>query len=177
MHILFFTLPNFFVTFLWLYIIYHYIYLSLISPLFSLQICSFLCKFVLSYLRALFFPLFFILPLCVFVSILCEYTRFCVIFCFLSILFHSFWTFNEFFLHRESLERERKNEDHTMLLVLRCIGEGYDLMILANAFDNEDHFDYFQHHIIKEFTIFFDLTIANRIPQGQCLYNTKVLFP
>jgi len=74
MHILFVTLPTFLLHFLWLYIIYDYFYSSLISPLISLQICSFHFKFVLSYFRALFLPHFFILPRCVFVSIICEYT-------------------------------------------------------------------------------------------------------
>ena len=92
-----------------LYIIYHYIYLSLISLLISLQICySFLWKFVLLYLYALFF-LYFSFSLGVFscqyyagthMSILCNF------FVFLSILFHSLWTFTEFFFFRGS-EREK----------------------------------------------------------------------
>ena len=48
MHILFFTLPNFLLQFLWWYIIYHYIYSSIISHIFSLQICSFLCRALFS---------------------------------------------------------------------------------------------------------------------------------
>ena len=44
MHILFITLLNFFVTLFMLYVIYHYNFLSLISPIFSLQICSLVCS-------------------------------------------------------------------------------------------------------------------------------------
>ena len=91
--------PTSLLHFLWLYIIYHYIYSSFISPsllyanlfLFSLQICSFvsLCTFL---------PLFFIIPVCFRVNIMRVHIWiFCLIFCFWFIFFHSLWTFTEFF--------------------------------------------------------------------------------
>ena len=75
MHILFFTLPIFFVTpFMIIYYLSLYLFISHFSSLFStilffftLQICSFVSLCTL-------FPLFFILPRCVFMSLLCEYT-------------------------------------------------------------------------------------------------------
>ncbi|KAB1199659.1 VAMP-like protein YKT61 [Morella rubra] len=54
----------------------------------------------------------------------------------------------------------------TALLVLKCIPEGTDPVILANATD-VSHFGYFQRSSVKEFIVFVARTVAKRTPPSQ----------
>lgn len=54
----------------------------------------------------------------------------------------------------------------TALMVLKCIPEGSDPVILANASD-VNHFGYFQRSSVKEFIVFVGRTVAKRNPPGQ----------
>ncbi|GAA0166302.1 hypothetical protein LIER_21485 [Lithospermum erythrorhizon] len=54
----------------------------------------------------------------------------------------------------------------TAILVLKCIPEGSDPVILANASD-VSHFGYFQRSSVKEFIVFIGRTVAKRTPPSQ----------
>ncbi|KAK4493036.1 hypothetical protein RD792_017733 [Penstemon davidsonii] len=54
----------------------------------------------------------------------------------------------------------------TALLVLKCIPEGSDPVILVNASDLSS-FGFFQRPSVKEFIIFVGRTVAKRTPPGQ----------
>ncbi|KAE8682673.1 hypothetical protein F3Y22_tig00111238pilonHSYRG00388 [Hibiscus syriacus] len=54
----------------------------------------------------------------------------------------------------------------TSLLVLKCIPEGPDAIILANASD-VSHFSYFKRPSVREFIVFFARTVAKRTPSIQ----------
>lgn len=63
--------------------------------------------------------------------------------------------------HRREIEMKI-----TALLVLKCVPEGADPVILANASD-VSHFGYFQRSSIKEFIVFVGRTVAKRTPPSQ----------
>jgi len=141
----------------------NYIYSSLIFPLF-------LCKFVFLFFANLFFLIFvhffflsFSFSLDVFscqyytsthLNILCN-----ILFFFIYSLSFSFELLLNFFSSNKGVrERKSRAREKTMKITCRCWcldaqvnGEDYDPMILTNAPDNEDHFGYSQHHIVKEF--------------------------
>ncbi|MBA0703491.1 hypothetical protein Golax_015811 [Gossypium laxum] len=54
----------------------------------------------------------------------------------------------------------------TALLVLKCMPEGADPIILANACD-VSHFGFFQRSSVREFIVFVSRTVAKRTPPGQ----------
>lgn len=54
----------------------------------------------------------------------------------------------------------------TALLVLKCIPEGSDPVILANDSDLSS-FGFFQRLSVKEFIVFVGRTVAKRSPPGQ----------
>ena len=54
----------------------------------------------------------------------------------------------------------------TALMVLKCIPEGADPVILVNATDLSS-FGFFQRPSVKEFIIFVGRTVAKRTPPGQ----------
>ena len=122
MHILFFTLSNFFVTlFMIIYYLSLYLFVSHVSSFF-------LCKFVLLFFANLFFHIFvhffsslFHSPcVCFHVNIMRVHIWiFCAIFCFWSILFHSLWNFTEFFF-RGSKERKSRAREKTMKITRCC---------------------------------------------------------
>ena len=127
-----------------------------------LFIIIFICP---SFLLSFFYKFVLFFAKFVIVNILCNFFVFDLFsFIFFELLLSFFYRESE----REKIQSERENnEDHTALLVLRCTNQGYGPMILVNASDNEDHFSYFQHHIVKQFIIFVDGSVAKCIPQGQ----------
>ncbi|MBA0846947.1 hypothetical protein Goshw_009831 [Gossypium schwendimanii] len=54
----------------------------------------------------------------------------------------------------------------TALLVLKCMPEGADPIILANACD-VSHFGFFQRSSVREFIVFVSRTVGKRTPPGQ----------
>ncbi|KAA3459540.1 VAMP-like protein YKT61 [Gossypium australe] len=54
----------------------------------------------------------------------------------------------------------------TALLMLKCMPEGADPIILANACD-VSHFGFFQRSSVREFIVFVSRTVAKRTPPGQ----------